>query len=51
MGKETSFEHEEREAKLAALRAALDEGDAGNNAIPFDFEAFIEEKRRLRQER
>jgi Arc/MetJ-type ribon-helix-helix transcriptional regulator len=50
MAKEMSFEHEEREAKVAALRAALDEGEAGGNAMPFDFEAYIEEKRRLRQE-
>ena len=35
---------EEQEAKLAALRAAIDEGDASGPATPFDFEAFIARK-------
>ena len=34
------------EAKLAGLRAALDEGDASGVPTPFDFEAFIAAKRR-----
>jgi len=37
---------EEQEAKLAALRAAIDEGDASGPATPFDFEAFIARKRK-----
>lgn len=36
---------EEREARLAALRAALDEGEASGASAPFDFEAFIVGKR------
>ena len=36
---------EEREAKLAALREALIEGERSGSAEPFDFEAFIAEKR------
>ena len=32
---------EEQEAKLAALRAALDEGEASGPSTAFDFEAFI----------
>ena len=47
MGKNASFELEEKEAKLAALRAALDEGEAGGAATAFDFEAFIAEKRHV----
>jgi antitoxin ParD1/3/4 len=35
---------EEREAKLIALRAAIDEGLASGPAEPFDVEAFIAEK-------
>lgn len=42
---------EEHEAKLTALGAALDEGEAGGPAAPFDFEAFIAEKRKYRRER
>ena len=49
MSKDMSCELEEREKKLAALRAALDEGKASGAAIPFDFEAFIAEKRRHRK--
>lgn len=37
---------EEQEAKLAALRAALDEGEASGEATPFDFEAFMARKRK-----
>ncbi|MSP77142.1 MAG: type II toxin-antitoxin system ParD family antitoxin [Rhodospirillaceae bacterium] len=37
---------EEEEAKLSALRAALDEGEASGQATPFDFERFIKRKRK-----
>lgn len=37
---------EEREAKLAILRAALEEGEASGPSTPFDFEAFITDRRR-----
>ena len=40
---------EEQEAKLAALRAALDEGEASGPATPFDFDAFIERKHKQRK--
>jgi antitoxin ParD1/3/4 len=36
---------EEQEAKIAALRAALIEGEASGVSGPFDFEAFIARKR------
>jgi antitoxin ParD1/3/4 len=36
---------EEHEAQLAALRAALIEGEESGMATPFDFEAFIAGKR------
>jgi antitoxin ParD1/3/4 len=36
---------EERETKLAALRAALIEGEESGESTPFDFEAFIARKR------
>ena len=36
---------EERETKLAALRAALIEGETSSAGAPFDFEAFIAKKR------
>ena len=36
---------EEQETKLAALRAALAEGEASGPSTPFDFEAFIARKR------
>jgi antitoxin ParD1/3/4 len=36
---------EEQEAKLAALRAALIEGEESGPSAPFDFEAFIARKR------
>lgn len=37
---------EEQEAKLAALRAALIEGEGSGPPQPFDFDAFLAEKRR-----
>jgi antitoxin ParD1/3/4 len=46
MSKDKSFEVDERESKLAALRAALDEGEASGAAVPFDFDTFIAEKRK-----
>lgn len=49
MGKNASFELEEKEANLAALRAALDEGEASGAATAFDFEAFMAEKRHVGQ--
>ena len=39
---------EEQEAKLAALRAALIEGEESGPSTPFDFEAFIARKRPAR---
>jgi antitoxin ParD1/3/4 len=36
---------EEQEAKLAALRAALDEGEQSGPSTPFDLETFIAQKR------
>jgi antitoxin ParD1/3/4 len=36
---------EEEEAKLAALRAALIEGEDSGPSTPFDFEGFIARKR------
>jgi antitoxin ParD1/3/4 len=36
---------EEQETKLAALRAALIEGETSGQSTPFDFEAFIARKR------
>jgi antitoxin ParD1/3/4 len=39
---------EEQEVKLAALRAALIEGEQSGPSTPFDFEAFIERKRAAR---
>lgn len=36
---------EEEEAQLAALRAALIEGETSGASTPFDFDAFIAEKR------
>jgi antitoxin ParD1/3/4 len=35
---------EEQETKLAALRAALIEGETSGASTPFDFEAFIARK-------
>ena len=37
---------EEQETKLAALRAALEEGEASDPSASFDFEAFIARKLR-----
>lgn len=42
---------EEEEAKLEALRAALDEGEASGDAGEFDFKAFIASKRKQRRKR
>jgi antitoxin ParD1/3/4 len=39
---------EEQETKLAALRAALIEGEQSGPSTPFDFDAFIERKRAAR---
>lgn len=39
----------EREKSLAALRAALDEGEASGPAEPFDFDEFIARKMREHQ--
>jgi antitoxin ParD1/3/4 len=39
---------EEHESKLAALRAALIEGEQSGQAMPFDVEAFIARKRESR---
>jgi antitoxin ParD1/3/4 len=39
---------EEHEAKLAALRAALIEGEASGPSAPFDFDDFLDRKRRSR---
>jgi len=36
---------EEQEAKLAALRAALVEGEQSGPSTPFDFEGFLVRKR------
>lgn len=36
---------EEQEAKLAALRAALIEGETSGASTPFDFEAFIADRK------
>ncbi|MGH6811112.1 MAG: type II toxin-antitoxin system ParD family antitoxin [Methylocella sp.] len=36
---------EEQEIKLAALRAALVEGETSGQSTPFDFEAFVARKR------
>ena len=41
---------EEQEAKLAALRAALIEGEQSGPSTPFDFEAFIARKRASRSQ-
>lgn len=51
MTKDTSFgsgdmKREEQEAKLAALRAALVEGEASGPAAAFDFDRFIARKRK-----
>jgi antitoxin ParD1/3/4 len=38
---------EEQEAKLAALRAALIDGETSGASTPFDFDAFVARKRGL----
>jgi antitoxin ParD1/3/4 len=40
---------EERETKLAALRAALVEGEQSGVSTPFDFERFLESKKAGRE--
>jgi len=35
---------EEHEAKIMALRAAIDEGDRSGPAQPFDFDGFTQQK-------
>jgi antitoxin ParD1/3/4 len=40
---------EEREASLKSLQAALIEGENSGTSAPFDFEAFIAEKRKSAQ--
>jgi antitoxin ParD1/3/4 len=42
---------EEHEAKLTALRAALEEGEASGDWAPFDFKAFVASKREPRRKR
>jgi antitoxin ParD1/3/4 len=37
-------EPSEHEAKPAALRAAIDEGETSGSAAPFDFDAFLMRK-------
>jgi antitoxin ParD1/3/4 len=41
---------EEHEAKLAALRAALAHGEESGPPAPFDFEAFLDGKRKAGSE-
>jgi antitoxin ParD1/3/4 len=41
---------EEHETKLAALRAALIEGEQSGTSEPFDFDRFLERKRAQRLE-
>jgi antitoxin ParD1/3/4 len=40
---------EEREARMAALREALIEGEQSGPSKPFDFEAFITRKRKQKR--
>jgi len=42
---------EERETRIAALRAALIEGEESGLSKPFDFEAFIGRKRKQKEKR
>jgi antitoxin ParD1/3/4 len=42
---------EEREAHLAALREALDEGERSGYATPFDFDRFIAQMRASRKKK
>lgn len=39
---------EEREAAMAALRAAIDEGEASGPGAPLDFDAFVAARRAQR---
>lgn len=41
---------EEHEARLAALRAALAEGEQSGPPVPFDFDRFLDEKRKAGSE-
>jgi len=41
---------EQEETRLAAIRAALVEGEQSGPSTPFDFDAFIERKRAARNE-
>jgi antitoxin ParD1/3/4 len=42
---------EEREARIAALRTALIEGEVSGPSKPLDFEAFIARKRKQKEKR
>jgi antitoxin ParD1/3/4 len=42
---------EEREARIAALRTALIEGEESGSSKPFDFEAFLARKRKQKEKR
>jgi antitoxin ParD1/3/4 len=42
---------EEREAPLSALRAALIEGERSGEPEPFDFDEFLERKRKAASRR
>jgi antitoxin ParD1/3/4 len=42
---------EEREMKVEALRAALIEGEQSGGSTPFDFDAFVNRKRRKNRAR
>ncbi len=44
MDKNSSSALEQSQARLAALRAALIEGEASGASMPFDFDAFIARK-------
>lgn len=39
---------EEHEARVAALRAAIDEGERSGPPVSFDFDTFVERKRAAR---
>jgi antitoxin ParD1/3/4 len=38
-------EHEDRQAKVAVLRAAIVAGEESGSSQPFDFHAFVKEQR------
>jgi antitoxin ParD1/3/4 len=42
---------EENEARLSALQAALIEGERSGEPQPFDFDKFLEDKRKLAAQR